>query len=186
MNLESIAPVISKASKWLIIWSMVVFVCGILAVLLPLTFSVAIAFIIGVLVLVAGIAHFVFAFHTRNIGGFFWQILLGTLYEIAAILLLANPLLSILSLTLMLAAFLLAEGVLEVALYFRLRRFRHSFWLLLDGIGTLILGVVMIRQWPPESPEIIGTLIGISLILSALSRLIFSVTVRALSPVPAD
>jgi uncharacterized membrane protein HdeD (DUF308 family) len=183
MNLESITPVISKASRWLIIWSIVVFVCGILAVLLPLTFSVAIAFIIGILVLIAGIVHFVFAFHTRSIGGFFWQILLGALYETAAIFLLANPLLSILSLTVLLVTFLLAEGVLELALYFRLRRFRHSLWLLFDGIGTLVLGLVMARQWPPESPQIIGTLIGISLMLSALSRIIFSATVRALNPV---
>jgi uncharacterized membrane protein HdeD (DUF308 family) len=184
MNLASITPVISKASRWLIIWSIVVFVCGILAILLPLTFSVAIAFIIGILVLVAGIVHFAFAFHTRSISGFFWQILLGALYETAAIFLLANPLLSIFSLTVMLATFLLAEGVLELALYFHLRRFRYSLWLLLDGIGTLILGFVMIRQWPPDSPEIIGTLIGISLMLSALSRIIFSATVRTLNPVP--
>lgn len=184
MNLESITPVIIKASRWLIIWSIVVFVCGILAVLLPLTFSVAIAFIIGILVLVAGIVHFVFAFHTRRIGGFFWQIVLGALYEMAAIFLLANPLLSILSLTVMLATFLLAEGVLEIALYSRLRRFRHSLWLLFDGIGTLILGIIMIRQWPPHSPEIIGMLVGISLILSALSRIIFFATVRSLNPVP--
>jgi uncharacterized membrane protein HdeD (DUF308 family) len=184
MNLESITPVISKASRWLIIWSIVVFVCGILAILLPLTFSVAIAFIIGILVSVAGIMHFVFAFHTRSISGFFWQILLGALYEMAAIFLLVNPLLSILSLTVMLAIFLLAEGVLELALYFRLRRFRHSLWLLFDGIGTLVLGLVMARQWPPESPEVIGTLIGISLMLSALSRIIFSATVRTLNPVP--
>jgi uncharacterized membrane protein HdeD (DUF308 family) len=186
MNLESITPVISKASRWLSIWSIVGFVCGVLAVLLPLTFSAAIAFIIGVLVLVAGIVHFVFAFHTSRIGGFFWQIVLGALYETAAIFLLANPLLSILSLTVMLATFLLAEGVLEIALYVRLRRLRHSLWLLFDGIGTLILGLVMARQWPPESPEIIGTLIGISLMLSALSRIIFSATVRTLSPVPTS
>lgn len=184
MNLESITPVIIKASRWLIIWSIVVLVCGVLAVLLPLTFSVAIAFIIGILVLVAGIVHFVFAFHTRRIGGFFWQIVLGALYEMAAIFLLANPLLSILSLTVMLATFLLAEGVLEIALYSRLRRFRHSLWLLFDGIGTLILGIIMIRQWPPHSPEIIGMLVGISLILSALSRIIFFATVRSLNPVP--
>jgi len=54
--------------------------------------------------------------------------------------------------------------------------------LLLDGIGTLILGIVMLRQWPPASPEIIGALIGISLMLSAVSRLIFTMAIRSLSP----
>jgi uncharacterized membrane protein HdeD (DUF308 family) len=163
----------------------VAFVCGILAIILPLTISFGIALIIGSLILVAGIAHLVFAFHTRSIGGFLWQILLSALYMMAAICLLANPLLSVLSLAFMLAIFLLLEGSLEFALYFRLRRFRHSVWLLIDGIGTLVLGILMLSQWPPASPEIIGALIGISLMLSAISRLIFTMAIRALSPATA-
>jgi hypothetical protein len=55
----------------------------------------------------------------------------------------------------------------------------------LDGIGTLVLGILMLSQWPPASPEIIGALIGISLMLSALSRLIFTMAIRALNPATA-
>jgi uncharacterized membrane protein HdeD (DUF308 family) len=128
---------------------------------------------------------FVFCIDTRCIGGFLWQVLLSALYVIAAMCLLVNPLLSVLSLSLFLAIFLLLEGILEFILYFRLRRFRHSVWLLIDGIGTLILGILMISQWPPASPEIIGVLIGISLMLSAVSRLIFTVAIRALNPATA-
>ena len=50
MNIESIEPVIKKASGWVIIWGIVTFVCGILAIILPLTFSFGIALIIGCLV----------------------------------------------------------------------------------------------------------------------------------------
>lgn len=182
MNVESIAPAIRKAFPWLVGWSVVVFVCGILAIILSLTFSFGIAVIIGSLVLVAGIAHLVFAFHTRSFDGFLWQILIGALYLMAAISLLVNPLLSVVSLTFILSIFLLLEGGLELGLYFRLRRFRHSVWMLIDGIGTLILGIVMVRQWPPASPEIIGTLIGISLMLSAVSRLMLFVALWALNP----
>lgn len=185
MNIESIEPVIKKASGWVIVWGIVTFVCGILAMVLPLTFSFGIALIIGCLVLVAGIAHLFFAFQTRSIDGFLWQILVSVLYGVAAICLLVNPLLSVLSVTLFLAIFLLLEGIFELVLYFSLKRFRHSVWVLFDGIGTLILGILMIRQWPPATPEIIGTLIGISLMLSATSRTIFLLAVRALSPAEA-
>jgi uncharacterized membrane protein HdeD (DUF308 family) len=125
-------------------------------------------------------------FQTRNLDGFLWQILVSVLYGMAAVFLLVNPLLSVLSLTLILAIFLFLEGILELALYFVLRRFRHSVWVLIDGIGTLILGIVMVRQWPPASPEIIGALIGLSLMLSAVSRVVLSFAVRTLSPAPAD
>jgi uncharacterized membrane protein HdeD (DUF308 family) len=185
MNIGSVAPVIKKVSPWLIVWSTVTFICGILAIILPLTISFGIALIIGSLILAAGIGHLFYAFQTRSVDGFLWQILLSTLYVIAAICLLANPLLSVLSLSLFLAIFLLLEGIVEFALYFRVRRFRHSVWLLLDGIGTLILGILMVSQWPPASPEIIGVLIGISLMLSAVSRLIFTMAIRALTPATA-
>jgi uncharacterized membrane protein HdeD (DUF308 family) len=184
MNIESTTETIKKASPWLIGWGIVVFVCGILAMVLPITFSVAIAVVIGCLVLVAGVGHFIFAFHTRSVGGFFWQILIGILYLLATICLLVNPLLGVISLTLFLAIFLLLEGVFELALYVQLRRFRHAWWLLLDCIGTLILGAIMIRQWPPASPEVIGTLIGISMMLSAVSRLVLSLAIRTLEPTP--
>jgi uncharacterized membrane protein HdeD (DUF308 family) len=186
LNIESIVTVIRKASGWVIIWGIVTFVCGILAIILPLTFSFGIALIIGCLVLVAAIAHLFFAFETRSVDGFLWQMLVSVLYGVAAICLLVNPLLSVLSLTLVLAIFLLLEGILELALYFVLKRFRHSVWVLIDGIGTLILGILMLRQWPPATPEIIGALIGISLMLSAVSRVVLSLAVRTLNPAPAD
>jgi uncharacterized membrane protein HdeD (DUF308 family) len=185
MNIESVVPVIKKASAWVIIWGIVTFVCGVLAIILPLTFSFGIALAIGCLILTAGIAHLFFAFDTRSVDGFLWQILLSALYVMAAICLLVNPLLSVLSLTLILAIFLLLEGILELALYFVLRRFRHSVWVLIDGIGTLILGILMISQWPPATPQIIGALIGISLILSAVSRVILSLAIRTMNPATA-
>jgi uncharacterized membrane protein HdeD (DUF308 family) len=178
MNIESVRPVLNKASPWLVLWSVVVLLCGVLAIILPLTFSVGIAFFIGSLALVAGVAHFVFAFHDRGLGGFAWHMLLGALYELTAIYLLANPLLGIVSLALILAIFLLLEGILEVTLYFSLRRFRRAVLVLIDGIITLILGVLMIRQWPPVSSETIGVLIGISLIFSAVSRLVLVAAIR--------
>jgi uncharacterized membrane protein HdeD (DUF308 family) len=150
MNIESIAPAIKKASPWLIVWSTVTFVCGILAIVLPLTVSFGIALVIGCLILVAGIAHLFFAFDARSVGGFLWQVLVSLLYAMAAICLVVNPLLGVFSLSLFLAIFLLLEGILEFALFFRLRRFHHSFWLLVDGIGTSVLGTLMLSQWPPS------------------------------------
>ena len=183
MNTESTTETIKKASPWLIGWGIAVFICGILAIILPITFSEAITVVIGCLALVAGVGHFIFAFHTRSVGGFMWQILIGVLYLLATVCLLVNPLLGILSLALFVAIFLLLEGIFEIALYIELRALRHAAWLLVDGLVTLILGLVMIRQWPPASPEIVCTLIGISMMFSAVSRVIFSLAVRSLGGV---
>jgi uncharacterized membrane protein HdeD (DUF308 family) len=184
MDIETIEPVLGRASPWLVGWTGVAFVCGILVIVLP-TFSFAIAIIVGLSVLFGGFAHLFFGFHTRNIGGFLTHMLLFGLYELAAICLLVNPLLSIFSLALMLAIFLILEGIAEIVLYAGLRRLRHSVWLLTDGAGTLILGTLMIAQWPAASPGTIAVLIGLSLILSATSRAIFLFAARKLSPAHA-
>src|ERR1043165_8217729 len=125
MNFDSLPTGINKAYPWLMTWSVIVLICGILAIALPLTFSFAIAVVVGCLVLVAGIAHLIFSFYTRSLGGFLLHILLCVIYEIAAIALLANPLLGIISLSLILAIFLILEGLVELVLYSRLRSFRH-------------------------------------------------------------
>jgi uncharacterized membrane protein HdeD (DUF308 family) len=178
MNANEMIPAVRKASGWLMLWSAVVFVCGILAVFLPLTFSFGMAVFIGSLAVIAGIAHFLFAFQGWSLSGFSWHMLLGGLYEFAAIYLLVNPLLSVVSLALILAVVLLLEGILEFALYFRLRQFHGSAWVLADGVATTILGVLMLTQWPPASLEKIGVVIGINLMLSAVSRLILLAAIR--------
>src|SRR5260370_34508367 len=129
-----------KCVKWSLIASSLVFVCGILAIVLPLTFSLGIAVFLGLVVLVAGMAHAVFAFQTQHIGGFLGHMLLFALYEMAAICLLANPLLSILSLAVMLAVFFLLESGLGLALYFCRRPIPPSFSGRTDCVGTLCLG----------------------------------------------
>src|SRR5262249_59743313 len=118
--------------------------------------------------------------------GFFGHIVLFTLYQLAAICLLANPLLSIFSLALLAAVFLILEGILELAPYLRLRRFRHSFWILFDGLGTFVLGILIVSRWPPASEQTIPVLVGLSLILTALSRVFLSLAARALGPTCAS
>jgi heme/copper-type cytochrome/quinol oxidase subunit 1 len=119
-------------------------------------------------------------------GGVLWQVLLAIVYGIAGIYMLMNPLLGVLSVTLLLAVFLLAEGILEIALYFRIRRVRHGGWILFDGIVTLILGILIWAHWPSSSVWVIGTLVGISLMFSGISRFTLSPAVRDLSPTAAE
>jgi uncharacterized membrane protein HdeD (DUF308 family) len=88
------------------------------------------------------------------------------------------------SLTLALAIYLLAEGVLEFILEFilslRLRPLPGWGWLLLDGIVTLILAIMIWRTWPSSTEWVIGTLVGISMLFSGISRLMLSLAARRL------
>jgi uncharacterized membrane protein HdeD (DUF308 family) len=178
MNAETTVEPIRKASGWSMLWGILMIVCGILAISLPLASSIGIVILLAWLILFAGVSHLIFAFHSHSVGGFLWQVLLGLIYGAAAIYMLMNPLLGVLSLTLVLAVFLLVEGILELALYFRIRGTRHAGWVLFDGIVTLILGILIWAHWPSSAVWLIGTLVGISLIFSGISRFMLSQAVR--------
>ena len=185
MNAETTVGPIRKAGGWAGLWGILMFVCGILAISLPLASSIGIVILLAWLILFAGISHLIFAFHSHSVGGFLWQVLLALIYGAAAIYMLMNPLLGVLSLTLLLAVFLLVEGILELALYFRIRQVRHGGWVLFDGIVTLILGILIWAHWPSSAVWVIGTLVGISLIFSGISRFMLSLAVRNISSASA-
>ena len=182
MNTETTPPGLRKPSGWSMVWGGLMFICGLLAIALPQISSVEIVIILASLLLIAGAWHLIFAFHGHSAGGVLWQILLAVLYVTAGAYMWLHPLLSVVSLTLILAIFLALEGLIEIALYFALRRVRHAGWVLVDGVVTLILGILIWRQWPSSSTWVIGTLVGISLIFSGISRFLLSAGVRGSSP----
>jgi len=185
MNSETIVGSVRKASGGSMVWGVLMFICGILAISLPLASSIGIVIVLAWLILFAGIAHLFFAFQSQSIGGFLCKVLLALIYGIAGGYMFMHPLLGVLSLTLVLAMFLLFEGVMEIVLYFNIRGLRHSGWVLFDGIITLILGALIWAHWPSTAVWVIGTLIGISLMFSGISRLMLSMAVRKLTTATA-
>jgi len=185
MNTNTPATAFGKTSGWSIVWGILMFICGLIAIATPLISSIGIVILLAWVILFAGLSHLVFAFQSRGVGSVLWQILLAILYVVAGIYLLIHPLLGVVSLTLVLAVFLALEGIVEIALYFGLRGAQHSGWVLVDGIITLILGILIWRQWPSSSVWVIGTLIGISLIFSGISRIMLSAAARRAAPATA-
>jgi uncharacterized membrane protein HdeD (DUF308 family) len=95
--------------------------------------------------------------------------------------LLVHPVAALMSLTIALAIYLFLEAILEFVLGFTLRPLPGSGWLLFDGIVTLILAVMIWRTWPINTPWIIGTLVGISMLISGTTRLMLSLAARSVT-----
>jgi uncharacterized membrane protein HdeD (DUF308 family) len=151
---------------------------GILAIVIPPVAGIAVVLVVAWLLIFSGAVHLVFAWHTRTAGGFVWELLLGILYVLVGAYTLVHPVAGLASLTLVLAIYLFAEGVLELVLSFRLRPMPGSNWLLFDGIVTLILSILIWRTWPSSTEWVIGTLVGISMLFSGASRLVLSMAAR--------
>jgi uncharacterized membrane protein HdeD (DUF308 family) len=165
-----------------LITGIVLAVLGVGAIALPVFSTIVAETWIALILISAGVAKVYYAFQTREQGGFIWKLLLGALYVATGIMLFARPLTGVLTLTLLLGSFLLTEGVFNLVLAFRLRSQRNWLWVLVDGIVTLALGAMIWAQWPTNAPWLIGTLVGVSLLFSGVSRIMLSLSGNA----PAD
>jgi uncharacterized membrane protein HdeD (DUF308 family) len=172
---------VNGATRWLFVSAVVVFVCGGLAIVLPLTFSLGVAGLLGWLFIFAAVAHLIFGIHFGS-GILAWHTFIAALYALAAISLLVNPLLGVVLLALVVGVVLIAEGIIEIVLFFALRDYRHAVWILIDGMVTFVLGIVACAHWPPASLELVRYLVGISFISSGISRLLLAFAIRVVGP----
>src|SRR5579862_6480011 len=163
-----------------ILLSILLIIFGFLALTLPAATSIGVALVIGWLVLFGGLVQLVHAFQSKGIGHTVWKLLVAAFYLAAGAYLIARPALGLASLTLALALFFVAEGVVDVVAYFSTRNSSGSAWMLLDGIVTLVLGLMIWNRWPATSLWVLGTLVGISILMTGITRLMMAVAVRKL------
>ncbi len=170
---------LNKVAKFPVGWSILLIIVGFFALALPFEAGIAIAILVAVLVIVAGIAHLASTFAARTTGGFFWRLLVGCAYLIAGVYLIVHPKLSLISLTLALAILFLMEGIFHLVTFFQIRKAPGSGWILFDGIVTLILAVMIWKSWPASAVWALGTIVGINLLLSGFTRLMYSRAVNS-------
>jgi uncharacterized membrane protein HdeD (DUF308 family) len=169
---------VKQASTWSVVWGIALVIFGVLAVGSPFLAAVAVNAFIAWLIVLAGVVHLVLAFHVHGAGSLLWKLLVGIAYVCFGGYVIAHPVLGVASLTLILGSLFLVEGVLDIVLFFRMRALRGAGWVLIDGIVTLLLGLLIYMQWPSSSAWAIGTLVGISMIISGVSRVMLSMAVR--------
>ena len=110
-----------------------------MAVALPFFAGIAASIFFGWLIMVAGIVHLVYAWSERGAGAVLWQILIGVAYLIAALYMLVLPVAGVITLTLVLAFYIVVAGIFELAVFFRLRGLPGAIWFLVDGLASFLL-----------------------------------------------
>jgi uncharacterized membrane protein HdeD (DUF308 family) len=173
----------NRATGWSIGLGVLIIAAGTLAIIMPSASGIAVTIVVGWLLVFSGCAHLAYGWHNRGGGGLLWGLLLGILYIAAGGYILLRPLVGLESLTIVLAAYLLVEAILEFILSFQLRPAPGSGWLLLDGIITFVLALMIWRTWPASTLWVIGTLVGISMLFSGVARLMISLAARRMTHV---
>ncbi len=170
--------IVRPASMRSMLWGVLLIVLGMLAISSPFLAAVAVNVVIAWLIVLAGVVHLVLAFHARGAGSMIWKLLVGIAYLSFGAYLIMHPVMGVVSLTLILASLFLIESILDIILFFQTRSLGGASWVLVDGIVTFLLGLMIYLQWPSSSAWAIGTLVGVSLIISGVTRVMMSLAVR--------
>ncbi|TFV69205.1 HdeD family acid-resistance protein [Bradyrhizobium frederickii] len=155
-------------------------VLGVAALILPPLASLAIAIFLGWMFLISGIGGLIVTYWARNTPGFWWSLISAALAVLTGILLLARPVQAVLTLTIVLGAYFLAEGVATIMYALEHRRELSSrwSWLLISGLVDIAISFMVITGLPSSAEWAIGILVGINLLFGGASLIGMALAAR--------
>ena len=151
--------------------------CGTVAIVIPPLFTLLTAMILGILLMVAGIVTIISSFWIGKWSGMFLHLLAGILYLVAGFIVSERPVAGAVFITLFIAALFIVLGLFRIVSALTIR-FTQWGWVLVNGIITLLLGVVIYRHFPQSALWVIGILVGVELLINGWSWIMLSLAVR--------
>jgi uncharacterized membrane protein HdeD (DUF308 family) len=156
-------------------------VVGLLALLFPIAATLAVVVMVGWLLILSGAVTIWDAFTVEGTGSFFGELLIGLLKLAFGVYLLRHPDISLVALTLLLAAVFMIDGAIQVALAFELRPMDGWVWMLLAGLVAIGVGLLIASELPSISLVALGVYLGISFLSTGIARIMVSRRLSALA-----
>jgi uncharacterized membrane protein HdeD (DUF308 family) len=163
----SVEP-LRRKSGWIVALGVVYLIAGIIALGSVVLATVASVLVVGVMMIVAGVAEVINAFQIKTWGKFLLWLLLGVLYIVAGLIVFESPLLTAVLLTLFVGVALMVSGIMRIVLGFGMKAATPWIWVVLSGAITLLLGVLILSQWPAASLYVLGILLGVDLVFAGV------------------
>src|SRR6476660_25104 len=166
--------------KAFLIEGILLVILGLAAMIVPPLASLAITIFLGWMFLISGIAGLALTYWARKMPGFWWSLISAVLAVAAGIILLAQPVQGTLTLTIVVGAYFLAEGVTTImyALEHRRELSRRWGWMLTAGIMDIIVAGIIVAGLPGSALWAIGLLVGINLLFGGASLIAMALAAR--------
>jgi len=172
-----------RSSIWLLILGFLLIVVGLVAISEAFFATLATVLITGTLLMIGGVVEIIDAFFGRGWRGFWMHLLAGIMYLVLGFLLVQRPVAAAAIFTLMLAAAFFVGGLFRIIVALS-ERFYGWGWVLLNGVVTLILGILIWREWPEAAFWAIGLFVGIDMLFAGWSLVITALTIRGAAASP--
>lgn len=167
-----------RHSNWSIFTGILTALLGLFLIAYPLLTATITTLLFGGILIFVGIAQFFFALHSQSVGKFFLKLLVAVLYTGTGVGIAFFPIAGVAALTLLLGTILLVGAGLETATAFLLRPIKGWGWFLFNAGASLLMGILILAGWPVSSVWAIGTLVGVSVLMNGLSRVMIGGRMR--------
>ncbi len=162
---------IRQASGAVTLWGVLTIVSGFFAMGAPLVTGLALAMLIGVAMIAAGLMQTIYAFQARSVGGGILRLVFGGVTVLAGIAIVGQPGMALATLTLFLAIYFILDGLATIFASTAVAGGRGKGWVVVNGVVTLALGMMIWRGWPVSGAWAVGILLGVRLIFSGATML---------------
>ena len=166
--------------KAFLIEGILLVILGFAAMNVPPLASLAVTIFLGWMFLISGVAGLALTIWARQMPGFWWSLISAVLAIAAGIILLARPMQGVLTLTIVIGAYFLAEGVATImyALDHRRELSERWSWMLFAGILDILISALIISGLPGSAEWAIGLLVGINLLFGGASLIGMALAAR--------
>ena len=163
---------------WMVAFGALLALAGFVALGSVALSTLATVVVVGVSMIASGVVETIYAFAMRSWKKFFLWLLIGLLYIVGGVSVVQNPLLAAGFLTLLLGAGLTASGLLRMFLAFQLPKQAPWVFVALSGLLTLLLGGMILAQWPASSLWVLGTFLGVDLVFAGASWMGYGLSLK--------
>ena len=163
------------------VFGVISIIAGMLCMLMPGLTGLSVITFIGVLVLVGGIVRMIWAFKAGSFGKGLLVFAIGALTLLCGIVLLVNPLVAAGVLTILLAVYFIVDGIAEISMGIQRRPMPGAGWLIFGGVVSILLGIMIWRQFPLAGTWAIGVLLGIKLFFVGIMMVTGGSAIRSIA-----
>jgi len=167
-----------------LIEGIILLLLGVAAIIVPPLAGLGITIVLGWLFLIGGATGLVATIGARHAPGFWWSLLSALVALLAGGSLIWNPLAGLVTLTYVLIAYFVVDGVLSIvhAIEHRREQSGRWEWMVFSGIIDLVLAVMIMSGLPGAFAWALGLLVGIDLIFAGSSLVAMALAARQAAP----
>ena len=172
---------VSRHWGWFLALGVIALIGGVFAILVPVAASISAAILAGWALLFGAVSRLVAVFRADRMSERLTHLALGLLYLLAGLYLLLFPVSGTITLTVVLVAYFLASGAVQLASAIQTRGSDNTAWRALLGVVSIVLGVMIWTDLPSSATWAIGLLIGIQLIFAGTDLIFTAWAARTLT-----